>query len=81
MNTEISVSSASSVYKGSTTDHFGTNMTILARRFTILCLAMGVFAVGLTMVVQKSDRRGPITTIGLGAPCPEPAGIHCRAAL
>lgn len=56
-------------------------MTILARRFTIICLAMGVFAVGLTMVVQKADRRSPINAIGLSAPCPEPAGIHCRAAL
>jgi hypothetical protein len=56
-------------------------MTILARRFTILCLAMSVFAVGLAMVVQKSDRRSPANAIGLGAPCPQPAGIHCRATL
>lgn len=56
-------------------------MTILARRFTIICLAMGVFAAGLTMVVQSSDRRGPTHMIGLGAPCPQPAGIHCRIAL
>ena len=56
-------------------------MSILARRFTILCLAVGVFAVGLTMVVQKADRRSPVNAIGLSAPCPEPAGISCRAAL
>ena len=56
-------------------------MTILARRFTILCLAMVVFAAGLTMVVQHGDRRGPLNTIGLAAPCPQPAGIYCRAAL
>jgi hypothetical protein len=62
-------------------DDFGTDMTILARRFTILCLAMSVFAVGLTMVVQKSDRRGRVDAIWLSAPCPQPAGIHCRAAL
>ena len=56
-------------------------MTIMARRFTILCLAMSVFAVGLTMVVQHSERRGPFSTIGLAAPCPQPSGVHCRAAL
>ena len=56
-------------------------MTILARRFTILCLATVVFAAGLTMVVQHSDRRGSLNAIGLGAPCPQPAGIHCRVAL
>ncbi len=56
-------------------------MTILARRLTIICLAMGIFAVGLAMVVQHSERRGQLGAIGLGAPCPQPAGIHCRAAL
>lgn len=67
--------------KGIQERNIGANMTILARRFTILCLAMSVFAVGLTMVVQKSDRRSPVNAIGLNAPCPEPAGIHCRTAL
>lgn len=56
-------------------------MTVLARRFTILCLAMSVFAVGLTMVVQKSDCRSPVNAIGLSAPCPQPTGIHCRGTL
>lgn len=56
-------------------------MTIMARRFTILCLFMSVFAAGLTMVVQHADRRDPLNTIGLAAPCPQPSGIHCRAAL
>lgn len=56
-------------------------MTILARRFTIICLAMSVFAAGLTMIVQHSDRRSPFNTIGLSAPCPQPSGIHCRATL
>lgn len=56
-------------------------MTILARRFTIICLAMGVFAAGLSMVVQNSDRRSPTNAMGLSAPCPQPSGIHCRVAL
>ena len=56
-------------------------MTILARRFTILCLAMAVFAAGLTMVVRHSDRRGPANAIGFNISCPQTAGIHCRAAL
>ena len=56
-------------------------MTIMARRFTILCLTMSVFAVGLTMVVQHSERRGPFKAIGLSAPCPQPSGLFCRSAL
>ena len=56
-------------------------MTILARRFTIICLAMGIFAAGLSMVVQSSDRRAPGHAIGLGAACPQPSGLYCRVAL
>ena len=56
-------------------------MTILARRFTILCLVMGIFAVGFTMVVQNSPRRGQASIMELGAPCPQPSGSHCRASL
>ena len=56
-------------------------MTILARRFTILCLAIGVFAAGLAMVVEHSDRRGPANTLGLNVSCPQTMGVHCRAAL
>ncbi|MCB1446747.1 MAG: hypothetical protein KDJ87_13405 [Rhizobiaceae bacterium] len=54
---------------------------IIARRLTIICLVMGLFAAGFTMVVQHSERRSAIGTIGLSAPCPQPAGLHCRAAL
>lgn len=62
-------------------EHYGPEMTIIARRFTIICLVMGVFAAGLTMVVQNSERRSQIGAIGLSAPCPQPAGTHCRAGL
>jgi hypothetical protein len=56
-------------------------MTILARRFAIICLAMAVFATGLTMVVQHSDRRGTANATGFTVSCPQAAGVHCRAAL
>ncbi len=56
-------------------------MTILARRFTIICLFMGLFAMGLTMVVQQGERRSQTGAIGLSAPCPQPPGLHCRASL
>lgn len=56
-------------------------MTILARRFTIICLVMGIFAVSFAMVVQHSERRSNVGTIGLAAPCPQPAGLYCRTAL
>lgn len=81
MNGKISVSSATPVYKVANNGTSGTDMTILARRFTIICLAMGVFAAGLTMVVQHSERRHSINVMGLSAPCPHPSGIYCRAAL
>lgn len=53
-------------------------MTIMARRFTFLCLFMGIFAVGLTMVVEHGARGSQIGITGLSAPCPQPAGIVCR---
>lgn len=56
-------------------------MTIIARRFTILCLVMGIFALGLTMVVENSARRGQASIMELGAPCPQPSGTHCRVSL
>ena len=56
-------------------------MTILARRFTIICLVMSIFAVGFTMVVEYSDRRTPRNAIGLGAPCTQTLAIDCRIAL
>lgn len=56
-------------------------MTTIARRFTILCLAMSVFAVTLSMVVQGSDRRAPAQALGLGSTCSQPSGPHCRIAL
>jgi hypothetical protein len=58
-----------------------TTMTILARRFTILCLGMAVFAVGLTMVIQHSDRRAPLNSIGLSATCSPAGSFHCRFSL
>ena len=56
-------------------------MSILARRFTIICLIMSLFAVGLTVVVESSTRRSQLGAIGLSAPCPQPSGVHCRASL
>ena len=56
-------------------------MTIIARRFTIICLIMSLFAVGLTMAVENSARRNNIGVTGLSAPCPQPSGMHCKASL
>jgi hypothetical protein len=56
-------------------------MSIIARRFSIFCLVMGLFAMGLTMAVQNAERRNLTGTIGLAAPCPQPSGIHCRVSL
>jgi hypothetical protein len=56
-------------------------MTILARRFTIICLIMSLFAAGLTMAVENGARRNQIGAIGLNAPCPQPSGLHCKASL
>jgi hypothetical protein len=56
-------------------------MTIIARRFTIICLIMGLFAAGLTVAVESSSRRNHSGLIGLSAPCPQPSGIYCKASL
>ena len=56
-------------------------MTIIARRFTIICLIMSLFAVGLTMAVENGARRNHIGAVGLNAPCPQPLGVHCKASL
>ncbi|MBL0371115.1 hypothetical protein JJB09_03655 [Rhizobium sp. KVB221] len=55
-------------------------MTILMRRFTIVCLTFAVFALGLTMVVNSQARRVQLSQtghFGLNAPCPQPLGLHC----
>jgi hypothetical protein len=56
-------------------------MPIIARRFTIICLVMGLFAAGLTVAVENGARRNYVGPIGLNAPCPQPSGIHCKASL
>ena len=56
-------------------------MSILARRFTILCFAMAAFAVGLAMVVQHVERRSPQNVLGFNTSCVQTAAIHCRATL
>ena len=50
-------------------------MTILMRRFAIVCLTFAIFAISLSMAVNSHPRR--TANLGLGAPCPQPAGIHC----
>lgn len=54
------------------------DMTILARRFAIICLMSGIFAVTLLMAVESGSRRGQLTSFDLGAPCPQSAGLSCR---
>jgi hypothetical protein len=56
-------------------------MTILLRRFSILCLSFMLFAIGLLMLVEGHSRQPHIGQIGLDAPCPQPQGIHCKARL
>lgn len=54
-------------------------MSILLRRFTIICLTFLVFALVMIMVVNNAARRPGSGQLGLDAPCPQPAGIHCSA--
>jgi hypothetical protein len=54
-------------------------MTILLRRFTILCLTFVVFALVMVMTINNTARRTGLVPFGLDAPCPQPSGIHCRA--
>lgn len=50
-------------------------MTILMRRFAIICLTFAVFAITMSMMVNTQSRR--TAELGLGAPCPQPTGVHC----
>lgn len=52
-------------------------MTILMRRFAIVCLSFAVFAIAMTMAVNSQSHRMASNHTGLAAPCPQPAGIHC----
>jgi hypothetical protein len=54
-------------------------MTILLRRFTIICLTFLVFALAMVMIVNNHARRPTNGQFALGAPCPQPAGIHCTS--
>lgn len=54
-------------------------MTILLRRFTIICLTFLVFALVMIMVVNNAARRPGSSQLRLDAPCLQPAGIHCSA--
>ena len=52
-------------------------MTILIRRFSIICLTFTVFALVMVMAVNSSARHPAFGGVGLGAPCPQPLDIHC----
>jgi len=54
-------------------------MTILLRRFTIICLTFVIFALVMVMAVNNQARRPGATQFGLNAPCPQPAGLRCSA--
>lgn len=55
-----------------------TEMTIMMRRFTIICLSAALFAVGLLTIVERSDRPARGNPFGVEAPCPQPDGSQCR---
>jgi hypothetical protein len=50
----------------------------LVRRFTILCLAVTLFAIGLLTIVQNHARPPHVGQFELGAPCPQPQGVFCK---
>lgn len=53
-------------------------MTIMMRRFTIICLSAALFAIGLLTIVESHDRPAHVGQFDLGAPCPQPQGTQCR---
>ncbi|SMD11278.1 hypothetical protein [Rhizobium sp. RU36D] len=56
-------------------------MDTLMRRFTIICLTMAIFALGLSALVAQNDRSPKRVHFGTAAPCLHPASPHCVVAL
>ena len=56
-------------------------MTILARRFVVICLIFSIFAVALTMIVEAGGRRGQLQIGGLHTtpPCATVPASLCKA--
>lgn len=50
---------------------------MLARRFTIVCLLMTIFGMGLAMVVAEASRTSPARTPGTLISCAQGLGIEC----
>jgi hypothetical protein len=50
---------------------------MIARRFTILCLAMMIFGMGLAMLVAEKSRPIPSWQTGLSAACFSEQGMSC----
>lgn len=58
-----------------------TEMTIMMRRFTIICLSAALFAVGLLTIVEQHERPGRSVTFSADHPCPQLDGGQCRTEL
>jgi predicted Na+-dependent transporter len=50
---------------------------MIARRFTILCLLMMIFGMGLAMLVAEKSRPIPSWQAGLTAACFSQQGMSC----
>lgn len=50
---------------------------MIARRFTILCLVMMLFGMGLAMLVAEKSRPIPSWQSGLSANCFSEQGMSC----
>lgn len=50
---------------------------MIARRFTILCLLMMIFGMGLAMLVAEKSRPIPSWQTGLSAACFSQHGMSC----
>lgn len=50
---------------------------MLARRFTIVCLLLAIFGMGLANLVAESGRSGRSQPLGVVAPCLFRDGLRC----
>lgn len=50
---------------------------MLARRFTIVCLMMAIFGMGLASLVAEAGHSRKTQTMGAAVPCAFAEGLKC----
>jgi hypothetical protein len=57
----------------------GFETSVLARRFTIICLLATIFGIGFAALVQNFSKPARAYDIGMVVPCVFEQGLECKA--